>query len=326
MTSTIKEWDSNPMRCFKSFVVSMDFIETSPRMVGRDFNKPISAQSAETYLLMFGKFTRWLAGQGKRFSAVTHYDLLMFLELGTVIGTKRVPDLQSKITFRYLRLIERCYIYLQMHPNPAQHAIFDAVRGQKIGRDKEMVVLSTDQLRQFVSALPYSANPGHWKRRRDRSMQLVMLYAGLKVAEAIGLLLKEVASQVELNGSLKLSITPEHKHSTSYEHDTFLHPDAVKDVLAWVDERQGLLIPGGRLFPANLNGDALDKATVYRQVKATFTRAQIQIHRSGGRTLRNTFAVQEIKSGIEPAVLTSQLGLALERSTETYALAEAKTT
>lgn len=320
MTSTLRAWDQNPINCFNKFVASIEFIETSQRLVDRDFNKPLAPGSVETYQLMFGKFARWLASQGKPFSSVTHYELLMFLELGSIVGNKKVNDLNSKITYRYLRLLERCFIYLEIAPNPAQHAIFDAVRNHKIGKDKPMVVLSTQQLQQFVTALPSGLN-GPWKKRRDRVLQLVMLFAGLRSAEAIGLLTEEVAKAPETNGSLLLTITPERKHSTSYQHDTYLHPIAVPDLLAWVDERQTLGIPEKLLFPANLKGSALNKATVYRQVKATFARAGLDLARSGGRTLRNTFAVQEIKNGADPTELTGILGLAKERSTEAYVLA-----
>ena len=75
------------------------------------------------------------------------------------------------------------------------------------------------------------------------------------------------------------------------------------------------------MFPS-YSGARQNKAKVYRQVKRTLDAAGIEIPRSGGRTLRNTFAIQEIRSGIDTPVLTQKLGLALERSTETYILAE----
>jgi hypothetical protein len=64
--------------------------------------------------------------------------------------------------------------------------------------------------------------------------------------------------------------------------------------------------------------------TVYRQVKATFERAGINVDRHGGRTLRNTFAVEELRDGGTKTDLKKYLGLALERSAELYELAEAK--
>ena len=57
---------------------------------------------------------------------------------------------------------------------------------------------------------------------------------------------------------------------------------------------------------------------------ALMQRAGIAIARSGGRTLRNTFAVQELKNGATDDELTEHLGLALESSTKTYAIAGSK--
>jgi hypothetical protein len=53
----------------------------------------------------------------------------------------------------------------------------------------------------------------------------------------------------------------------------------------------------------------LDKATVYRQIRKTFEAAKIELPRRGGRTLRNTFAAQEIRAGASNAELIEKLGL-----------------
>jgi len=52
-------------------------------------------------------------------------------------------------------------------------------------------------------------------------------------------------------------------------------------------------IPDPSLFPTDMNGAALNKAAVYRQVRTTCERASVSVFRGGVRTLRNTFAVQE---------------------------------
>jgi integrase/recombinase XerD len=53
-------------------------------------------------------------------------------------------------------------------------------------------------------------------------------------------------------------------------------------------------------------------------VRATFQRAGIPAAHAGGRTLRNTFAFQQLQQGVPQEELTTALGLALERSTEAY--------
>jgi len=321
MAKLIKQWDRDPVAGFDEFVRSIDFVKTSSRVVDESRLKPLSQGSADTYRFMFGKYAAWLASRGTLFSKATHYDLLMFIELGSVVAGQRVPDLNSKISYRYLRLIERCYLYLEIYPNPAQHVIFGAFKQQRYYSDKAMVTLSAEQLDRFIAALPTSALASEWRLRRDRALQLVMLFAGLRVSEVIGLLLSEVSRQAEIDGTLEIKLTPEQKRASSYEHSTFLRKEAVPVVLEWVTEREALPIAGDLVFPSD-TGARQHQATVYRQVKSTLRVAGIEIPRSGGRTLRNTFAIQEIRSGTETPELTKKLGLALERSTETYIQAE----
>lgn len=317
MQTHIAAWDADPLACFAQFVETLDFIRTGSRPVDQTREQPMRPEGAQVYKFMFGKFARWLASRAIPFSRASHYDLLMFLELGSVVGERQVTDLNSKISYRYLRLIERCYQHLQINPNPARHAIFGALRQQRYFQDQPMVALTADEIIRFVTALPCSTAPALWRRRRDRAIQLTMLFAGLRVSEVLGLQIDEISQQVELDGSHTINLTPEQKHSTSHQHSTLLRPPAVPDVLAWLEERRQLGIPGNLAFPAP-SGKRLDATTVYLQVKATLASAGIAIRRSGGRTLRNTYAVQEIAQGTEKPALTQHLGLALQRSTDTY--------
>jgi site-specific recombinase XerD len=278
----------------------------------------VSPESAAIYRFMFGKFAAWMLDERLKMSTVTARDLHRFVQL----AHDGHRDLNSKIAYRYLRLLERCYEYLQRSPNPARDAIVGIDRAQ-ITRDAPMTALNAEELERFMAALPgqrgdEDAKGAGWKRRRDRAMQVTMALAGLRVAEAIGLLVEEVGRQVDVEGGITLTITPEHKHPTSYEHTTTLPKEGVAELRAWLKERADLNIPGGLAFPANMEGEPLHKATVYRQVKATFERAGLAVPRAGGRTLRNTFASQQLRQGTPQSELTTTLGLALERSAEAY--------
>jgi integrase len=107
-------------------------------------------------------------------------------------------------------------------------------------------------------------------------------------------------------------------NGTSDHHETQLRPFAVREVQAWIAERVERKIPGALLFPASLQGGALDKAAVYRQVKAAFTRAGLDVERRGGRTLRNTFAVRELEAGQPLEHVKALMGHRELRSTEKY--------
>jgi integrase/recombinase XerD len=310
-------WDARPTEEFAAFVATPAFVETSSRQ--RDaVPVPISAESAAIYRFMFGKFAAWMLERGLRMSTVNSADLREFV----LLSDRGKRDLNSKIAYRYLRLLERVFEYLGRAPNPAREAILSSDR-ELMTQDAPMTALDAGQLARFMEALPAVRDDERrsgagWKRRRDRAMQVVMALSGLRVAEAIGLLVDEVGRQADVDGAIELSITPEAKHRTSYEHTVTLPRAGVAELFDWLQERDALGIPGTLVFPANMDGEPLHKATVYRQVRATFQRAGIPASHSGGRTLRNTFAFQQLQQGTPQDELTTALGLALERSTEAY--------
>ncbi|HAV38324.1 MAG TPA: hypothetical protein DCX52_18575 [Massilia sp.] len=315
-------WDADPVRAFKDFVTTTAFAETGRRPRADGTLRVLSADSAKIYIFMFNNVTSWFMEQGLAFSSVTHADLLRFI--GRTVKGKRV--LNSKIAYRYLRLLERCYEHLEVVPNPAQQAILGIDRAH-IAKDEAGRSLSEDQLERFFAALPAPAPRRRrstpfdgWKRRRDRAMQVVMALAGLRVSEAIGLLIPEVGRQPALDGSIVLTITPEAKHDTSHEHEVALPRDGADELRAWLQEREAMAIPGELVFPANLTGARMTRKTVYVQMRATFERAGMDPWHSGGRTLRNTFAKRRLENGAKAAELKDELGLALERSAADYKL------
>jgi len=318
-------WDHKPNVAFAAFVGTPEFVMTSSRQ--QDIPTPVSDESAAIYKFMFGKFAAWMVSERLKMSTVNAADLQRFV--GQTTNGK--PDLNSKIAYRYLRLLERCYDFLERSPNPARDAIAATDRAH-LAKDAPMTALNADELQRFLAALPTGKQEGRagkrqdgeraggpgWKRRRDRAMQAVMALAGLRVAEAVGLLVDEVGRQANVDGGIELNITPEAKHRTSYEHTAVLPREGVAELTAWMKERAAMGIPGDLVFPASMEGEPLHKATVYRQVKATFERAGIAVSRAGGRTLRNTFASQQWRQGADQGELTTMLGLALERSAEAY--------
>jgi site-specific recombinase XerD len=324
--ATLSSWDDNPIKAFDAFVISLDFAETAKRLPADGKFKTVSRQSVAIYTYMFGNFCKWMTEQGKRFSTVDKDDLRRFIDRADEHGRA----INSKIAHRYLRLLERCYQHLAAEPNPAREAILATSQADYM-KDEPTRALSEDQLRRFFEALPSAparlrrTTPfDGWKRRRDRAMQVTIALAGLRVSEAIGLLLGEVGQQADLDGAIELSITPSQKHETSHEHTTLLPREGAVELHAWLRERAAMGIPGDFVFPANTEGRKMIKKTVYMQVRATFERAGIDLSRAGGRTLRNTFARQKLAEGATPDELKDTLGLALERSAADYQYARVK--
>lgn len=330
MNATAQIWNPDPVTAFRDFIRTDQFLNTGRRSETQAENPgQISGDTERVYLAMFGKFARWHAGSArlklKPFSTLSANDLVEFID-------SLDDDVDSGVGNRYLRLLERCYQHLALFPNPAALASTFIRNDGKRKSDALTFVLTDDEFKRFIAALPEhsvkeyrpSRSTG-WKRRRDRAMQLMMLCAGVKVAEAVGMLMTEIPRQPETDGTLRIHISSEGKHDTIHPHWTHLRSEAVAVVLQWLDERTEMgkagLIKGVLLFPSSPEGEPLSKATVYRQTASTFKRAGIDGTRVGGRTLRNTYAVQDIKKGVSNADLADKLGLAKEESVGIYAAA-----
>jgi site-specific recombinase XerD len=329
--SNQKTWDDDPLAAFSAFVITPEFTRTSRRL-GEAKPETISATSAAVYIFMFRKFTTWLTAENRRFSQVEERDLMRF-----VSQLRQRGEQNSGITERYLRLLERCYKHLQVAPNPATSATRLVIDNRYLAQNAGTEALDPEQVGAFVAALPPLDSPGAnragrlpkaWKRRRDHAVQATLLFGGLKVAEAIGLHLSEVEDSFSPL-PIRLKINPEDKHATSYEHETIVHGYGADALRNWLierlaeDDKGRRLLKGDLVFPGDHEGNPMSKVTLWRQVKATFARAGIDVNRSGGRTLRNTFAAQQLKQhGRTKNDVKGYLGLALERSAEIYETAK----
>ena len=305
------DWDRIPLIAFEHFLHSPAFAQTAKRAA-----PPLSDASAEVYGFMFGRFVKWLYQRGLVISRLQPADLREFLATRDARGRR----LQSKIAYRYLRLLERCYEHLGVEPNPASGAIA-MLAADRPARDREMVALTPVQAGQVVAHKPELTS---WKRQRDRAMQLVMLCAGLRVAEAIGLQTSEVAAGPEEDGTLRIRLTPTGKQPTSRAHETFLQVQAVEEVLDWLETRRRLGIPGRLAFPADEEGRPLHKSTVYRQARTALGEAGVALAHAGGRTLRNGFAVVELTAGTPEEAMRKRLGLVRPLALESYLSAARK--
>lgn len=330
-------WRTSPMEAFQAFVIAPEFLRLGRRAPASDASgtpRPIRERSAMGYIAMFGKFIRWIDQRQLTIFDVTKLHIRAFMDDKSA-GSRH--GINSFIRVRYLRMLERVYDHLKTQPNPARSAYFEAKEEKATGHESASAFLTPAEQRAFMEALPEYFAPAPkelqaaWIARRDRAMQAVMLGAGLKVSEAIGLYVENIGS-VEDDGYLVITISPASTDGLSPWHETRLRPFAVPEVLRWLDERKAMMIDSLLLFPcakkfkmsrkkgsklvrAEMN---LDTATVYRRVRETFARANVHIGRRGGRTLRNSFAVTELQDGTEPEVVQGYLGLLEEKSMNRY--------
>lgn len=301
-------WKADPIKGFDAFVSSPDFLAHSQRKrrtVDDQGNllkpMPVRASTADVYRDMWSRFVRWAADANLNLYALTPHDIDTFMEQKNADGKRTLEG--ATIRRQYVTLLERVYGHLGFLPDPASQYLLQ-LRGNSRkakGHHAQTNVLTLQEQQRFLDALPNAArdetNPlSGWKVRRDRAMQALILGAGLKVAEAIGAYTDNIGEQQD-DGSVPVTVSPSAAGGTVRWHQTILRPFAADTVLAWVDERKKLNIPGRLLFPATRDGGRLDKSTVYRHVKATFAAAGIDVPRRGGRTLRNAFAVRELHDG-----------------------------
>jgi integrase/recombinase XerD len=327
-------WKTAPLVAFKGFIASDEFLQMSMRpgelVIGEKPRYKISNSSKIVYAHMFGNFLRWLEEQGIDLEKVTADNLQVFLDLGNLVEDKLTKNLNSLIRLRYLRLLEKVFSHLNTTHNPARKVAQEIGRTE-LGRDKPKAYLSADQQQAYMNALltPSAddvSNPNEWNIRRDRAMQALMLGAGLKVSEVIQLRTNKIG-KIDIDGTVRVTVE---KIGLGKPHDTHIKPFAVKEVLAWVKERTALKIPGPYLFPPTLSGIGkngslvLNKATVYRHVKETLEQAGIEKERMGGRTLRNTFAVQLLEDGATLSSVSDLLGHHDQRSTLKYKVGHRK--
>src|ERR1039457_4735509 len=153
-------WRKDPSNAFAAFVLAPEFLALSKRKptAALDANgapvpaAPIRGSSAKIYILMFGKFLRWLAMQNKTLFEVSSADLMAFLQQGRGDSQK---VLKSAIRAQYLALLDRVYTHLKV-PNPAQDACFSIFKSGNralLGKNAQKVVLTDAQQLAFMCAL-----------------------------------------------------------------------------------------------------------------------------------------------------------------------------
>ncbi|WP_298150982.1 site-specific integrase [Flavobacterium sp.] len=279
----------------------------------------ISSASKKVYTAMFRKFIRYLQSKNLQVDTIEAKEIFQFL---TETDSAGAPVLKSNIQHRYLRLLERVYTHLGIRPRPTDDLMFGAMReNYKLkGRNLVSVALTELEQQRFLSALPSIPSlpsTDKWKKCRDRVMLLVMLGAGLTVSELLTLRVDQVNPTPELDGSWEIEVEVPGDENGIQDHTTLLDTRFKTDLATWLKIREQLVVSGDLLFPGT-GGEMLDAASIYRLCKKIFSSADILIPHEGGRTLRNTYAVNQLGLGVSPIIVKERLGLYEDRSMLTY--------
>lgn len=320
---TVEIWNANPREAFRSFVQSIEFVNLG-RGQGKNAEvKPLLPSSSRVYLSMFDRFSNWMELRNRRLGEVTSHDINMFLDEPSENGGAR---LASKIRVVYVRLLERVFQYLKIDPNPASKVVKSFDVEFRRGREESKAFLDDAEIMKFMSCLPPAPRWDsenqvrrqiHWEKRRNRAILAILVGAGLKVSEVVKVRTESLLAP-ERNGAIPIQMDSRDGEGTGRPHRPVVSPFAATEVQEWLKERVAIGLPGPLLFPTAVDNAApLDKSTVYRYAQKTFVRAGIDVKRMGGRTLRNTYAIQELEHESLGLVL-ERLGHRVERSTERY--------
>ena len=300
-------WLTDPVEAFAAFVLRPDFSKNR-----RGEPQGLRDSSVIVYRARWGKFVAdCLLPFGRTLADVSVGDLEVFCS-----------GMSPSSRHHYVRLLERVFDHLGelgiAQVNVARAMAISSPTRSNQGQDGT-AVLSVAFQAAVLRSLPLPVN---WKRARDRALICVILGAGLRVAEVIGLSVDQVGEMQE-DGSVPVDIS---SVGASRRHRTRVQAFAASIVLGWKRERQGLLVDGqavagGLLFPADVSGRTLHPATVYRRVASVLASAGIPeslIKRRGARTLRNTYAVRELAAGSPIHLVGEALGHASDRATLHY--------
>lgn len=321
-------WKTAPLRAFISYICSPEYKKTALKE-RRKYT--LSEESVNVYKAMFSRFLKFLETRQSNLFSVTPDDIYAFLTTTQSIDGKLVPVLESEIQYRYLRLLERIFTHLCLESRPTDNLLFGPLKEHyKLrGKNNGTVALTDAEVAVFMSSLPESSaerrpsrSHAGWKKRRDRALQCTVLGAGLTVSEIVSLKVSDIESSQQTDGTIKITIQDYYEvdgMQFQSAHSTYMNVQFVEELIQWLNERRQIFAAENNsyVFPGT-NGKMLNKATVYRQIRKTFDAAGIDLPRRGGRTLRNTFAVSEIKNGTDAGVLLEKMGLFEQRSLEIY--------
>ncbi len=153
---------------------------------------------------------------------------------------------------------------------------------------------------------------------KHRAALSVAYGAGLRVAEVAALKMGDIDSE-------RMLIRVERGKGGRYRH-AMLSPDLLALLRAWWHDgrRQGVMLPGGWLFPGQNPVKPISTRQLSRVVEAAAEAAELTKHVSP-HTLRHSFATHLLEDGVDIRVIQVLLGHAKLDNTALYARVATKT-
>lgn len=319
-------WRTDPRVAFESLMNSGAFAALGRReLAGRAAvaeGRPLRQASANVYKSMFLKLVDDLAEHQ-----------ICLLDATTEQLTRWIAsrELTAGSRLRYVRMLERIFEHLRgrgiVPANPMTSVAWRLVNERDRVREELPTVhvggqAVSDAVLKMIDEL---AATGHWRDMRDAAMVALMLGAGLKLYELSSMRVSWISGQA--NAPI-IEVPPV---GASRAHRAPLEPFAVHHLSNWLQVRQQMQFVQPMLFFGSAGDgrrttgcEPLNKSTVYRRIRAILQAAGVDVPRMGGRTLRNSYAVNALSNGESPELVEERLGLRESRSMGRYKEAAAR--
>jgi len=279
------------------------------------------AESTRTVkIAMWNKFLHWAEGKRLTLDSITYQNLHSFLEEAEIVKAHG---------YRYLRLIERVYVYLidlglPLKRNPASEARDKTDKEEKktwindptvfLEREEkekiEKVIM--DRLRMYGGMEKKVEKEGKgrkkqsWVMVRDAAIAAVMVGGGATVGS-----ISKLSVNCTKCAEGRISLPKE----GGGDYEAVLLPIGDLALTAWRRLLRHRVGAGKLIFPADIKFRVTDvdtagmhPSTVFRAVRSVFRDAGITGKRACGATLRNTYAAQLIDLGCDDLELQDCMG------------------
>ncbi|HJV26011.1 MAG TPA: site-specific integrase [Aromatoleum sp.] len=188
---------------------------------------------------------------------------------------------------RYLQLLDRVYVHLGTlgweRDNPLS---------VELAKERELEIalppgLTDEEQAALLAVLEYMPS---WKGARDRALIALLLGAGLRANEVVGL------TTDKMRPDYSIRVIPATVHA---EHVTLMLPDGRwrEWYESWLTERRRLEIAGEWVTPATLSGRPYSPSGLFRRTSTWFDAANLNPKQRGPHILRNTFGRNALACG-----------------------------
>lgn len=284
------------------------------------------------YQSIWGAFAHWAIANELTPTEITPAQLTKYLQ-----ERELSHGMSPRHAWRFLRLLERVLPLYAQHTgttlNTAPTQLLEQrpeLRYANASRFDELPdTLQPKQAAALVRTLVDATNdiPTTWQVHRNAAVVALHLASGITPQEARTMTNDQVerapenAPHTRTTTSFVVHLPPQPKIPA---RRIALPTWASRVLQAWIRDRDALAIPGNMLFPSTkLTGRPWGKVSHYNAVKEFLCASGVNAPDSSAYTLRHTYALRQLRRGIEPHRVAAALGVTDPDVLERYARLQA---